>query len=106
MILRWYPDETRAWNLGSIITNGKVWTDFLNGQADSIGQIQLAHAYLKKLADAIPGAYVKEGSKPTHRYVAKGQTYVTIDALLAHEDVWIDAIKELTSAVAVALKSA
>jgi hypothetical protein len=37
MILRWRPDEKRAWNLGSITTSGKVWTELLNAQADVRG---------------------------------------------------------------------
>jgi hypothetical protein len=104
MILRWRPDEKRAWNLGSITTSGKVWTDFLNAQADSVGLLELSHAYLKRIAAFIPGAHVKEHAKPTSWYVAKGDKYVTIDALLAHADDWRAAIQEFTAAASKALK--
>jgi len=104
MILRWRPDEKRAWNLGSIVTAGKVWTDMLNWQADSVGLLELSHAYLKRIADAVPGALVKEFAKPTSWYVAKGGTYVTIDELLAHADAWFAAIQEFTAAASKALK--
>jgi hypothetical protein len=104
MILRWRPDEKRAWNLGSITTSGKVWTDFLNAQADAVGLIGLSHAYLKRLANAVPGAYVKEHSKPTAWYVAKDGTYVTIDALLARAEEWRDAIQEFTAKASNALE--
>lgn len=104
MILRWRPDEKRAWNVGSITTAGKVWTDVLNAQADSVGLIELSHAYLKRIAAAVPGTYVKEHAKPTSWYVAKGSTYVTIDALMAHADAWRAAIQELTTAASKALK--
>jgi hypothetical protein len=104
MILRWHPDETRAWNLGTIATSGKVWTDVLNGQADAVGLLNLSHAYLKRLASLVPGALVKELPKPTTWYVAKGGTCITIDELLAHEDGWLDAIQEVTGAAAEALK--
>jgi hypothetical protein len=104
MILRWRPDEKRAWNLGSITTSGKVWTDILNAQADSVGLLELSHAYLKRIAASVPGAHVKEHAKPTSWYVAKGGTYVTIDALLAHADQWRAAIQEFTAAVSKALK--
>jgi hypothetical protein len=104
MILRWRPDEKRAWNLGSITTAGKVWTELLNAQADSVGMLELSHAYLKRIADAIPGAHIKEHAKPTSWYVAKGGTYVTIDTLLAHADAWLAAIQEFTMAAAKTLK--
>ncbi|HVT24164.1 MAG TPA: hypothetical protein VHD95_06010 [Rhizomicrobium sp.] len=104
MILRWRPDDKRAWNLGSITTAGKVWTELLNAQADSVGLLELSHAYLKRIAAAVPGANVKEHAKPTSWYVAKGGTYVTIDALLAHADAWFTAIQEFTTAASKALK--
>ena len=104
MILRWRPDEKRAWNLGSITTSGKVWTELLNAQADAVGLLNLSHAYLKRLAVAVPGATVKEHSKPTSWYVAKGGTYVTIDELLAHADEWRAAIHEFIAAASNALK--
>lgn len=104
MILRWRPDETRAWNLGAITTTGKVWTDYLNAQANEVGLLALSQAYLKQLASAVPGAYVKEGEKPTSSYVAKGRSYVTIDELISHSEEWLAAIQEFTTAVSFALK--
>lgn len=105
MIFRWRPDEKRAWNLGSITTSGKVWTDMLNLQTDSVGLLELSHAYLKRIADAVPGAYVKEHTKPTSWYVAKGGTYITIDSLLAHKDEWMTAMREFTEAASRALEN-
>jgi hypothetical protein len=104
MILRWRPDENHAWNLGTIMTSGKVWTDVLNGQADAVGLLNLSHAYLKRLASLVPGAYVKESTKPTSWYVAKGVTYITIDTLLDHEDGWLAAIREFMAAASDAIK--
>jgi len=104
LILRWHPDERRAWNLGTVTTSGKVWTEPLNGQADAVGLLHLSHKYLKRLAALVPDAYIKEHAKPTSWYVAKGHTYVTIDDLLAHTDGWYDAIQEFTTAVLDALK--
>ncbi len=104
LILRWRPDEKRAWNLGSITTSGKVWTELLNGQADAVGLLNLSHAYLKRLAGFVNGAYVKEGAKPTSSYVAKNGTYITVDELLTHADGWYMAIQEFISAVDNALK--
>jgi len=103
LILRWRPDEKRAWNLASIITSGKVWTELLNGQADAVGLLDLSQAYLRRLAALVPGAYVTEHSKPTSRYVAKDGTYITIDELLAREEGWRAAIEEFTAAASKAL---
>jgi len=47
---------------------------------------------------------LKAHTKPTSWYVAKGGTYITIDALLAHEDGWLAAIQEFMAAVTDALK--
>jgi hypothetical protein len=105
MILRWRPDEKRAWNLGTIRTVGKVETDWLNQQTDLVGLLELSHAYLRRIADSVPGAYVKEHDRRTSWYVAKkGGTYVTIDALMAHADDWLIAIRDFTVAALKALK--
>ncbi len=104
MILRWRPDENHGWNLGLIETLGKVSTDYLNAQADAVGLLNLSHSYLKRLASFVPGAYVKKPTTPTSWYVAKGRTYITIDALLAHDDGWLAAIQELMAAASDAIK--
>jgi hypothetical protein len=50
MILRCpRPDEKKPWNLGTILTSGKVWTEMLNGQADAVGLLHLSHDYLGRL---------------------------------------------------------
>jgi hypothetical protein len=98
------PDEKRPWNMGSILTSGKVWTEMLNGQADAVGLLNLSHAYLKRLAALVPGAHVKETPRPLGWYVAKAGTYITIEDLLAHEDGWLDAIQQFSRAAADALK--
>ena len=98
------PDEKRPWNVGSITTSGKVWTELLNGQADAVGLVNLSHAYLKRVASLVPGAHVKETPRPNGWYVAKGGTYITIEDLIAHEDGWLDAIQEFTRAAEDALK--
>jgi hypothetical protein len=90
------PDEKKPWNVGSITTSGKVWTELLNGQADAVGLLSLSHAYLKRLATLVPGAFVKETPSKLGWYVAKGGTYITIADLLTNEDGWIDAIGEFT----------
>ncbi len=105
LILRWHPDEARAWNLGSVQTTGKVWTEFLNAQADQVGLLDLSHRYLAQVAASVPGAFVKSGPKATSSYVAKGKSYVMIDDLLDHADGWYHAIKDFTTAASSTLAS-
>lgn len=102
--LRWRADENLAWNLGSIATSGKVWTEVVNWKSDQVGFLHLSQAYLRKLASLVPGAQVKEVTRQANWYVAKGGTYVTIEDLLAHEDGWVEAIQEFMAAVTDALK--
>ena len=103
MALRWRPEEER-WNLGSIMTSGKVWTDVVNWKADTVGLLNLSHAYLNRLASLVPGAHVKENPKPSAWCVVKGGTYVSVDELLAHEDGWLAAMQGLIAAATDALK--
>jgi hypothetical protein len=69
-----------------------------------VGLLHLSRAYLERLAGAVPGAYIKEGSKPTSSYVAKDGTYVAVADLLANAGEWRAAILEFTAAVSRALK--
>ncbi len=101
-----YPrvDEKRPWNVGTITTSGKVWTELLNGQADAAGLRDLSHKYLKQVASLVPSAHVKETASPNGWYVAKGGANVRIEDLLAHQDGWLNAIQEFTRAADDALK--
>jgi hypothetical protein len=78
--------------------------EILNGQTNAVGLLNLSHAYLNQLASLVPGAYVKETPKPTGWYVGKGEKYISVDELLAHEDDWLAEIQELMVAAADALK--
>lgn len=107
LILRGRTGEDRTWNLGTITTTGRIWTDFLNMQASSVNLIELSHAYIYRLAELVPGASVKATpGKPTSRYVVKNGSAITIDELLAHEDGWIKAISEFLDDMAKALAEA
>jgi hypothetical protein len=88
-----------------ITTKGAVWTDQLNGQADSVGHLDLSHTYLEQLASFVPNTHVKEFPIQTSWYLAKkGGTAPTIDQLLAHEDDWLAAIQGFMAAATDALK--
>lgn len=98
LILRWRPDDEKVWNLASITTSGKVWTEILNAQADQVGLLNLSHNYLDQIAASIPGATVKQGPKPTSWYVAKAGTYILIEDLIGHENDWFQSILDFTKA--------
>lgn len=65
VILRWRPDDTKSWNLGTITSSGDVWMDYLGLQAKNAGLVSLEKQYLTKLAEVVPGAYVKQTRKET-----------------------------------------
>jgi hypothetical protein len=106
MILRWGPEGQPDWNLGTVTTAGKVWTDNLSFQCDHVGLSSFGHAYLERLASSVPEAFVKPTPKQHFGYVAskKTGTYVTIEELLAHEDEWFAAIAEFMASATDALK--
>ena len=71
MILRWRPDGTQSWNLGTITSCsgqvGQVWMDYLGQQAQSAGLLDIFKQYLTNLAKLVPGAEVKTVNKMTAR---------------------------------------
>lgn len=107
MILRWRPDGTRPWNLGTIASSsgrvGQVWMDYLGQQAQSASLMDAFKQYLTTLAALVPGAHVKQTPKETAWYIAtQDRKYIEVDALLANEtreDGWLRAIAEFQAAV-------
>jgi len=102
MILRWSPENGRNWNLGTISKHAVVWMDYLGQQARSAGLQDLHKHYLKSLADLVPGAYIKKTPKENAWYIAKGDKYITADALVSSQagrDGWTCAIREFQAAV-------
>lgn len=102
MILRWRPDNGRDWNLGTISKHGVVWMDYLGQQANSAGLPELHKQYLTKLAELVPGAYIRKTPKETAWFVAQDKKIITADALVADEarrNGWVRAIADFQSAV-------
>jgi hypothetical protein len=104
MMLKWRAEDQSVWNLGTIQTNGKVWTEMINIPAEAAGLLKLSHGYLEQLATAIAGADVKQHIRPHSWFVRKNGTYVTIDELLKSEDAWLAAITSFVKAVSAALR--
>lgn len=102
MMLKWSPDNGKNWNLGTIMKHGVVTMYFLGAQANSEGLLDFHKQYLTKLANLIPGAYVKKNPKETAWDVAKDGRYIGVDALVADEnrrEGWARAIAEFQAAV-------
>ena len=112
MILRWRPDGTKSWNLGTIASSpgrvGDLWMDYLGNKAQSEGLLDRFKQLLNNLAALVPGAYVKKTSKePAWPVATQDGKYVKVDALLAdetREDGWLHAITEFQAAVAKSLQ--
>jgi hypothetical protein len=108
MILRWRPEGTKSWNLGTIASSpgyvGVLWMDYLGSKVQSEALRDSFKQFLENLARLVPGAYVKKTPKESNWYVAaQDGKYITVDALLAdetREDGWIRAIAEFQAAVA------
>jgi hypothetical protein len=107
MILRWHPDSTKGWNLGTIASNGDVWLGYLMDSANSRGLIKLSTRYLERLAGLVPEASVKQTPKIAGWYVVLDGKNIKIDALLADDqraNGWVKAIGEFQTSVAESLK--
>jgi hypothetical protein len=101
LVLRWRPDEGKAWNLGTITKKGEVWTDFLGQQAKATDLLREYKLYLSDLAVLVPDAVVRETPNEAHWFVSVNGKIVKVDALLAdgaREKGWKDAIQRFQSA--------
>ena len=100
LMLRWRPEDGRAWKLGTVPSNGNVILDHLGSQAKGANLLHLHKQYLARLADIVPGASVKKTPSETGWYVIfKGQT-IKVDELLADQarsDRWAEAVREFQS---------
>lgn len=108
MILRWRSDDGKGWNMGSISVSGYLYTDYMALQANSAGVTELYRQYIKKLADFVPGAIIKQSLKEAAWSVSYKGKSLTVDVLLAneaHREAWVCAIKDFQSAVRSRLQS-
>jgi len=103
MILRWHPDSTKGWNLGTIASNGDLWLSYLLEHANSRGLLDIATEYLRGLANAVPGATVKQTPKIAGWYVSLDGRNITIDALIRDDrrlEGWLTVIQAFQASVA------
>ena len=95
LVLRWSDDLGNRLNLGAIGTTSDVVTEYANWEPDSIGRVDLAHAYQARLAELV-GGYVRQTPKPAAWYVAtRGTSRPTLGTLLDQAEGWAAAVRSL-----------
>ena len=107
MILRWRPDGTRSWNLGTIMSSGEIFMDYLGQQANNAGLLELSKQYIKYLAELVPDGAVKKTLKETAWNIVQDGKPIKIEALLADQkrrDGWLYAIDEFQKGVVKAIQ--
>jgi hypothetical protein len=60
LVLRWRAGGDAKWNLGSVTTVGKLWTDMVDWQAKQIGRPDLSQRYHERLCSIVPGGRIKK----------------------------------------------
>jgi hypothetical protein len=70
LTLKRKASDGRMFNIGFIIADGRLETDYVNWQAQSIGRLDLAHRYQSAMAGLVAGPSVRQTEKPTGWRVA------------------------------------
>ncbi|KNG92700.1 hypothetical protein ATO11_16980 [Pseudaestuariivita atlantica] len=91
LILRWGTPSGDVANLGYIQRNGQVWTDQVSA---SLGDPDVAEAYLHKLAMAVGGEVGEMSGRP---YVTHSGKAPLVGVLLEHSDDVVRAVMYLAS---------
>jgi len=95
LILRWRAPDGTSLNIGYILTDGRTWTDAVNWPGRELGILDIAHDYVRDLAEAIQGEAKAVPNNDDHRYVVLDGHLPKIEKLLDHEDAWVRAIERL-----------
>jgi hypothetical protein len=97
--LKWRTPEGREFNLGVIDLAGRYATDYAHSSANSIGRVDLSHAYQARLARAIPGLSARQTPTPIGWRLVEGDANASIATLLRHRDRWISALADYIRAL-------
>ena len=82
-------------NLGAIGTTSDVVTEYAYWEPDSIGRVDLGHAYQARLAELVGGS-VRQTPKPAAWYVAtRGTSRPAPGTLLDQGEGWATAVRSL-----------
>jgi len=105
MSLKWQAPDGRTFQLGVIDPAGRFNIEYAHWSAQSIGRLDLSHAYQAQLAAAVPGASVRETPKPTGWYIVYQGGPLPLTALLDHGEAWKAATADYLDALRRALES-
>jgi hypothetical protein len=104
LTLRWHLEDSKDWNLGTVVNTGDVWMDYHAGQAKNANRLDASKDYLRSLATLVPDASVKPTKSGTAwNLIDRDGHAVRLEALLADDsgkDGWIRAIARFQAAVA------
>ena len=85
LMLSWSPDGDTMFQLMAVEPKGTVWTGYANSRPNKLGQIELGHAFQRKLAALVGGA-VKEVPQATEWYVRTPRGTLTLTDLQPHTE--------------------
>ena len=91
-ILHWRRNNGRKVNFGTLFPNGDLNTNYIAGNAEEIGDLQIGEDYLEAVAGLVPGATVKKDGKPWTWRVVVGGRKPKIADVLERSDEWLSAI--------------
>jgi len=100
--LHWAPETTFKFNFGSITRDGYLNTEVANWGTDHIGRVDIGHAYQKKVADMVPGAFVRIYESGSQK-VYKGQKMVLLEEAIKSRKQWRQAIEDTMDQIREAL---
>jgi len=106
LILKWRGPNGGEFSLGAIDMEGQFLGDYPLWSADTIGRVDLAHAYQAALASLVPGAAVKQTAKPTGWRIVDAQgANLDVGPMLDQSSDWQSAIADYLSALGTAIQA-
>lgn len=92
--LKWESPHGSIFNLGGIDFNGRLQTYSVSWTPHSIGQLQLGHQYLERLAEIADGT-VRQTPVTTQWYIVRNGTVLpSAFVALSKADAWLTLIRE------------
>jgi len=104
--MKWRDEESgRRFNLGTITKSAEFQTWAVGWKPSEIGRVDLAHEYLRSVAELL-GGKVRQTAKPENWYVVTiGTTCPPLRLLLEHAKPWLDLVEKYAQSLSKTLKS-
>ncbi len=97
LVLRWQPSRDFVGSLGYIEVTGKLWTSDAWGSAKRLNNLAAGEEYLHSVAQIVGGAIRH------HNVFGPDGHVIDVSALLAHGDLWKQAIIQFVKAIGLPL---